>query len=409
MLQTARSDAAVKSGGEDGKRITADVVRHEAMMVARDLAATAVTRECEGTLPWKELDSIRHTHLLQLLVPWEAGGPGGDWTDAMAVTRIVSAADGSIGQLIGYHYVNVLIAELIGTSTQVARLHRGLLQEAWFIGDSVNPLDPNLSAEQSAGDVVLNGRKTFSTGAAVSDHILIAFTVGEKSRFAIVPREREGIIANDDWDNLGQRLTASGSITFEHVIVKPDEVLGDGLASAAPVPPGGTLVPPLIQSVLVNVHLGLAHGALDAAAAYTRNHSRPWFKSGVSRASEDAYILAEYGRLTAHLSASLALADRVAASLKTVLARGTALTAEERGAVAVESFQSKVESTATALEITARIFELTGARSTALKFGLDRYWRDVRTLSLHDPVIYKAREVGDFIVNGRVPEVSLYS
>jgi hypothetical protein len=50
-----------------------------------------------------------------------------------------------------------------------------------------------------------------------------------------------------------------------------------------------------------------------------------------------------------------------------------------------------------------------GARASARKFGFDRYWRDVRTLSLHDPVIYKAREVGDYFVNGRIPEVSTYS
>ena len=29
--------------------------------------------------------------------------------------------------------------------------------------------------------------------------------------------------------------------------------------------------------------------------------------------------------------------------------------------------------------------------------------------TLHDPVAYKAREVGDFALNGRIPPISLYS
>lgn len=85
------------------------------------------------------------------------------------------------------------------------------------------------------------------------------------------------------------------------------------------------------------------------------------------------------------------------------------MTADERGSVAVELFKSRIVSTTVALEITSQIFELMGARATARKYGFDRYWRDARTLSLHDPLVYKAKEIGDFVVNGQVPEVSVYS
>ena len=55
------------------------------------------------------------------------------------------------------------------------------------------------------------------------------------------------------------------------------------------------------------------------------------------------------------------------------------------------------------------VFELMGARATAGKYRFDRYWRNVRTHTLHDPVFYKAREVGEFYLKGQIPEVSLYS
>jgi alkylation response protein AidB-like acyl-CoA dehydrogenase len=68
-----------------------------------------------------------------------------------------------------------------------------------------------------------------------------------------------------------------------------------------------------------------------------------------------------------------------------------------------------VHSTHVSLDITSRIFELMGARATASKYRFDRFWRNVRTHTLHDPVFYKAREVGEFYLKGQIPEVSLYS
>jgi hypothetical protein len=34
---------------------------------------------------------------------------------------------------------------------------------------------------------------------------------------------------------------------------------------------------------------------------------------------------------------------------------------------------------------------------------LDRYWRNARTIASHNPLIYKARIVGDYAVNGARP------
>jgi alkylation response protein AidB-like acyl-CoA dehydrogenase len=48
-----------------------------------------------------------------------------------------------------------------------------------------------------------------------------------------------------------------------------------------------------------------------------------------------------------------------------------------------------------------RIFDLMGARATSARYGFDRFWRNVRGHTLHDPVACKAREVGTFALNGR--------
>ncbi|MCC5656840.1 hypothetical protein LC608_07530 [Nostoc sp. XA010] len=52
---------------------------------------------------------------------------------------------------------------------------------------------------------------------------------------------------------------------------------------------------------------------------------------------------------------------------------------------------------------------VTGTRATATKYGFDRYWRDLRTFTLHDPVDYKLRAIGDWVLNEQLPVITQYS
>ncbi|KAF2190417.1 hypothetical protein K469DRAFT_559793, partial [Zopfia rhizophila CBS 207.26] len=54
--------------------------------------------------------------------------------------------------------------------------------------------------------------------------------------------------------------------------------------------------------------------------------------------------------------------------------------------------------------VTAGVFEVTGAKATSLKVGLDRFWRDIRTHTLHDPIACKNWELSRFHPLGEVPE-----
>ena len=160
---------------------------------------------------------------------------------------------------------------------------------------------------------------------------------------------------------------------------------------------------PLIQLVFVNFYLGTAESALEAAVDYVRTTTRPWVTSGVQRAADDPYILERVGEFTATLKASAALADSTAAAVQAGLAKGHHVTARERGEAAAEAYAAKVHATNVSLDITSRIFELTGARSTAEKYRFDRFWRNVRTHTLHDPVRWKFFHVGNHALNGVKP------
>ena len=55
------------------------------------------------------------------------------------------------------------------------------------------------------------------------------------------------------------------------------------------------------------------------------------------------------------------------------------------------------------LQSSTILFDALGASATKKPSGLDRHWRNARTLSSHNPRIYKDRIVGDFAVNGTPP------
>lgn len=61
------------------------------------------------------------------------------------------------------------------------------------------------------------------------------------------------------------------------------------------------------------------------------------------------------------------------------------------------------------LAITSAMFDVVGARAATGNRGFDRYWRNVRTHTLHDPVAHKIREVGDYFLNDVVPVPTAYS
>ena len=61
------------------------------------------------------------------------------------------------------------------------------------------------------------------------------------------------------------------------------------------------------------------------------------------------------------------------------------------------------------IDISNQMFELTGARSTSARYGYDRFWRNVRVHTLHDPVDYKIRDLGRHALDGSLPEPTAYS
>ncbi len=413
----------VLSISQETKQETKDYIALAASL-AKEFAKTAVERDTKGGSPTAELNLLRESGLLKLLIPEEYGGFGQTWVVALKVIREIAKADGSLGQLLGYHYVNSALPELNGTPEQKARFYSETTRNNWFWGDAVNPRDPKLVLTQDGNNFRLNGTKNFATGSTGSDMIVATaargymenLTLGvpkhreavENLPLAVVPTHREGVILNDDWDYIGQRQTDSGSVTFNNVLIYRDEILGNPNSNNPPSP-FSSLVTPAFQSVFINFYLGIALGAFEEGKQYTLSTTRPWIFSPAQTAAKDPYILEQYGNLWVSLISTISHVDYVNSVLQSAWEKGERLTAAERGEIAVTISTAKVLTTRVALEVTSKIFEVMGTRAAATKYRVDRFWRNVRTHTLHDPVVYKVYEVGDWVLNKQIPPFTLYT
>lgn len=377
--------------------------------VAETLGEDALARDRRNEQPFAEVRLLQESGLVTLLDPAEYGGGGAHWEAAFRAVRTIARTDASIAQLLGYHYVNESNIALVAPASERERWFRATVEGRWVWGDSVNPVDPNLVLSDGPEGLRLNGFKRFSTGSGVGQALLVNAVVaggahdGELA-YLVLPYGHPGVELVDDWDNLGQRLSASNTVRYHDVRVAPDQVLGYGTDD-----PVQSLVTPAIQLVFGNLYLGIAQGALAQARTLTNARPNSWFLSGADTYREDPFVRRLYGELVSRVVAVEALADRVDRAFDRVIGKGDAVTAGDRAELAIQVAQLKVVASDTAVDVANRVFEATGSSSTAARVGLDLHWRNVRTHSLHDPVDYKKLEVGANFLTGEVQPISLYT
>lgn len=408
-------EQALRTSPWQGKPRPADAPQWlaRAAEVAAILAVDQVARDRQQAVPTAEVQLLKDAGLTTLLGPVQHGGAGQPWDTAYKVIRIVASGDGSIGQLLGYHYLWAWAVHLVGTPEQIDAVEALYAANDLFFGGAVNPRDGDLVITEVDGQLAYNGRKSFSTGSKVSDLTVLEGVLQgtDKHIFAIVPSKQDGIRYLDDWDHLGQRLTESGGVTIEDVRIDWASAAGyvDKVYQSRTYE---TLNLPAIQLVFANFYLGIAEGALKTAAGYTREKTRAWPYGGDNKeaASDEWYILEAYGTLQSRLWAAEELANSAGAEISALLhAERDGLTPEARGRVAVRIAAAKQAAVDIGLEIGTKVFEVTGARATSNEVGLDIFWRNIRTHSLHDPIAYKRREVGVYTLRGQIPEPSWYT
>ncbi|WP_321815098.1 MULTISPECIES: acyl-CoA dehydrogenase family protein [unclassified Paraburkholderia] len=374
------------------------------------LRASAARRDLAGGHAAAEKQLIADAGLLTLAVPQEFGGrlgaDGSGWSAPYRTIRQIARVDSALAHLLGFEFLQIATVDLWGNATQRANWLQGTVEHRWWWGNAVNPLDTRLIAQaDGAGGWRLHGKKGFCSGTTGSQLMTVSGhdPASGNPVFAVVPTTRAGITVHDDWDPIGQRQTDSGTVSFDAVEVLAAEVLH------RPDTPRASLRTLVSQLVLTNLFVGLAEGALEEAREYVLANGRPWVNSGVQHAVDDPYLQQRFGEMRIKALSAAVLADRAAAILDHAWQQGDALQAATRAEVSLAVSEAKIVAHRAALDAGEQLFDACGARATNAALALDRFWRNARVHTLHDPLDYRVRDVGRHALTRELPQPSLYT
>ncbi|RWR07916.1 SfnB family sulfur acquisition oxidoreductase [Paenirhodobacter populi] len=386
----------------------ARIETHEAAIaaaraLAADWAQTAARRDGERLLPWDEIEAFTRSGLGSITIPREHGGPGLSLVTLAEVFEILCAADSSAGQIPQNHFGVLRLLEEAGSPAQKARFFGDVLR-----GHRIGNAGPekgrkivthNTTAlRDSPEGLRLTGQRFYSTGAIFAHWIPTRANDTEGRPVQVwVPRNAPGVEVVDDWSSFGQRTTASGSVIFNDVLIESEEQILPVWQRAAV--PG--LAGPISQLIQAAIDSGIAVGALDQAIAFVRDKSRPWVDSGVARAQDDPYIIADVGRLQIELWAAQQVLRDTAATLDAIAAEPVTAESSARASVAIA--EAKILTTEIALKASEKLFELAGTAATRSSLNLGRIWRNARVHTLHDPVRWKFHLLGNWHLNDALP------
>jgi SfnB family sulfur acquisition oxidoreductase len=405
-------EQGVEQGDEHGMGVTVMEDRvpvlsaAEALTAARDLrdqlAVGASERDSQRILPARELEMLSRSGLLGITVPAAFGGAGLPTEVAAEVFLLLAEGDPSVAQIPHSHFVYVNVLRRHGTPAQQAFFFDQVLQGRRF-GNAQSELGTRTARDHfttltATGEGwVLNGEKGYSTGALFADWIPVLAHLGPDGplHVAWVERTAPGVAVVDDWDGMGQRTTASGVVRLEDVRVDDTRITPYALTFEGPQTFGA-----FAQVLHAALDAGIARAALAEAAAFVTARSRPYPDAGVERHQDDPLVVQAFGEMAVAVRAAEALVREAARAVDRADAH---LTAGSAGDASLAVAAARAATTKAAVDVTTRLFEVGGTRSSLDSLNLHRHWRNARTHTLHDPVAWKVQHLGRHAIDGTLP------
>lgn len=374
--------------------------------IFKQIADGAVQREQSRSLPHEPLQWLKQAGFGAVRVPVEYGGGGASLPQLFQLLIELAEADSNVPQALRGHFAfaedRLNAAPGPGRDLWFKRFVEGdIVGCAWTeignvaIGDVVTKVSPDGDAWK------LNGEKFYSTGSIFSDWIDVyaqrSDTGGDV--IAAVRARQPGIEHSDDWDGFGQRTTGSGTSRFRDAAVDAENVIDFATRFKYQTA--------FYQLVLLATLAGIGRAALRDVAHEVRSRKRIYSHGNAPRVSEDPQVQQVVGEVAAWVYAAEASAVRAAEpAQRAYLARFAGDEALERAAnvaAEIESATAQVVVSELIQRATTQLFNALGASDIRQGKALDRHWRNARTVSSHNPVIYKARIIGDWVINGSEP------
>ncbi|WP_432755671.1 acyl-CoA dehydrogenase family protein [Pseudomonas sp. WMBT8] len=375
-----------------------------AAVLLPQIAEGAAERERTRQLPHEQIRQLAAARLLTLRIPQRYGGSGSSVREVVQFVIDLAAVDSNIAQSLrpSFAFIESLLVQKSEAERQLWFAHylQGEVfgNAGWEIGGANGQVSARIVPQGE--HFRANGSKYYSTGALYADWVsAVALDENEEPVSFVVPRDREGLELVDDFDAMGQRLTASGTTRLNNVLVRREEirtrVVEEGQRS---------IITPFLQLFLGAVQAGIARNALNDAVAFARDHARPIKHSSASRSVDDPYVEFSVGEISARAFAAEAVVLRAADTLDAAWAEELSHEAVTRAAIDVA--QAQYIAAESALKAGELLFDVGGASTTGRSHNLDRHWRNARTVANHNPRHWKAAVVGAYRLKGTEPPTS---
>ena len=375
------------------------------------IAEGASARDLDDTNPFDQIDALRSAGFGALRLPTSVGGGGLTIRELFAVIIDVAEADPIVAHILRTHYW--FVEERLRQATAAG--YQGRENDRWISLILQGKIFGNASSERgseavgnfkygtritASGDrFLLDGEKFYSTGTLFSDYVSVWADVdGTAVASVIVPTDRDGVEIVDDWDGIGQRRTGTGTTRFHDV-----EVTEADIVSRIPLdaPPEPSYQFAFLQLYLHGLISGILRSVVSDAVELVAGRSRGFSHGPSAELNRDPLLQNSIGTLASTAFAAeavtLAAADAIDAAYASL--DDAVPDAELAAQASLRTSQAKVHVDEIATRAATALFELGGASAASRAKNLDRHWRNIRTISLHNPASYKASAVGNHLLN----------
>lgn len=370
------------------------------------IRATALHREQQRELGTEAIGWLKAARFGALRVPVEFGGDGATLPQLFQILVELAAADSNIVQALRGHFAFVEdrlnAPHTPANAVWLQRFAAGdLVGNAWTEVGAVAIGEVITRVSQKDGQWVVNGRKFYSTGSIFADWIdLYARRDGDNQDvIAAVAARQPGVTHVDDWDGFGQRTTGSGTSIYEDAVVEAENLFA--FADRFKYQTA------FYQLFHLSTLAGIAQAITRDVSQQVRERRRIFSTGNAPAVAQDVQVQQVVGEVSAAAYAAEATAVRAAfAAQRAYDARWGGSPEQERQAnidAELESAQGQVVISELVLRAATQFFNALSASAASTSKSLDRHWRNARTVASHNPIIYKARILGDWHINGTEP------
>lgn len=371
------------------------------------VADGVVDRELANVNPFDQVRAVADAGYGKLRLPVEKGGSGYSLRELFSAVIDLASADPTVAHIYRTHFW--LTEEFLALHTDNAARFLDLVADGKVFGNATSERGSkaagdfafNTTLAPEGDHFVLNGEKFYTTGTLFSDYVSVWTVKGTTLTSVVVPTDREGVEILDDWDGFGQRRTGSGTTRFTNVVVYAEDIIREvPLDETPPQSTQGSFVQLYLHAIIA----GILRTVVADAKALVEGRSRNFSHASSPIPAEDPSLQQVVGEL-----ASLAFVTESTVLIAAETLDAATLSAGDDGiqdprlaqAAALATSKAKVVLDEIGTRAATLLFEAGGASASSRGKDLDRHWRNIRTITLHNPARLKAQAVGANILLGR--------